>query len=229
MDIAEIAARADALAVPLGAAAMSAVWAYDAYVRWRMPRHETEGSHGSAHWADRNEIGRAGLLAGAGLYVGRWHGNACTLSGRSPGTDHFMSHRAGSDWRLMVDEVGGLSVRSAIDANVATGILAASMNQPSMAEAVDMAGSALVKTAWTRATKPIARVLQSIATGGAGGGGTITRIGPRPVVHPDELQSLLAEPDTALFLLTRGRVVRRDVVKLDPCRPVVTLSVNKGE
>lgn len=146
-------------------------------------------------------------------------GNACTLSGRSPGTDHFMSHRAGSGWRLMVDEVGGLSVRSAIDANVATGILAASMNQPSMAEAVDMAGSALVKTAWTRATKPIARVLQSIASGGAGGGGTITRIGPRPVVDPSELQSLLAEPDTALFLLTRGRVVRRDVVKLKPIRP----------
>lgn len=73
MDFVDIIARAEALAVPLGAAAVGAVWAYDAYVRWRLPHHETDDAHGSAHWADRRELQRAGLLGARGLYVGRWH------------------------------------------------------------------------------------------------------------------------------------------------------------
>ena len=71
--LAELAARAEALAVPLGLAAMGAVWAYDAYIRWRLPTHETNDAHGSAHWADKRELKQAGLLGSHGLYVGRWH------------------------------------------------------------------------------------------------------------------------------------------------------------
>lgn len=33
---------------------------------------------------------------------------------------------------------------------------------------------------------------------------------------PDELTELVVEPDTALAILTRARVPRRDVVKLSP-------------
>jgi type IV secretion system protein VirD4 len=68
----ELAARAEALAVPLGLAAIGAVWAYDAYIRWRLPAHETGTAHGTAHFADRVELTRAGLLGADGLYVGRW-------------------------------------------------------------------------------------------------------------------------------------------------------------
>lgn len=150
-------------------------------------------------------------------------GNALALSGRSNLTDEFMADRAGHSWRLTVEEVEGLPVRTAIDANVATGVLAAARNQPSMAEAVALPGTALAKTAWNRVTQPIAHTLASI--GGAAPGQALgasnpkTKLGPRPVLEQEELQSLLAEPDTALALLTRGRVVRRDVVKLHPYRP----------
>ena len=71
VDFQDIVARAEALAVPLGLAAMGAVWAYDAYLRWRLPRHETETAHGSAHWAAQREIEGAGLRATRGLWVGR--------------------------------------------------------------------------------------------------------------------------------------------------------------
>lgn len=75
----ELAARVDALAVPLGLAAMSAVWAYDAYIRWRLPAHETPTAHGTAHFADRAELLRAGLMGDDGLRVGRWHGKPLRL------------------------------------------------------------------------------------------------------------------------------------------------------
>lgn len=77
--MAELAARVDSLAVPLGLAAMSAVWAYDAYIRWRLPAHETPTAHGTAHFADRAELLRAGLLGDDGLRVGRWHGKPLRL------------------------------------------------------------------------------------------------------------------------------------------------------
>jgi hypothetical protein len=35
-------------------------------------------------------------------------------------------------------------------------------------------------------------------------------------VTPEELTELVVEPDTAFAVLTRGRVPRRDVIKLTP-------------
>ena len=41
-----------------------------------------------------------------------------------------------------------------------------------------------------------------------------SRVLVAPLVQPEELTELVVEPDTALAILNRGRVMRRDVVKL---------------
>lgn len=148
-------------------------------------------------------------------------GNALTLAGRSAATDAFIARRAGNSWRLAVEEVEGVQVRTSIDANVATGVLAAGRRQPSMVEAAALPGTALVSMAWSRVSQPIAQTLSAIngADRPLSAGQPKTKLGARPIVDPAELQNLLAEPDTALILLTRGRVQRRDVVKLNPYRP----------
>ena len=43
-----------------------------------------------------------------------------------------------------------------------------------------------------------------------------SRIYPAPLAQADELAELVVEPDTALAILTRARVPRRDVMKLRP-------------
>ena len=79
MNLSEIVAGAQALAMPLGLATIGAVWAYDWYLRYRLPAHETDRAHGSAHWADVRDLRHAGLLAGAGLWVGRWRNRPLRL------------------------------------------------------------------------------------------------------------------------------------------------------
>ena len=44
-------------------------------------------------------------------------------------------------------------------------------------------------------------------------------LGPRPLVVGGEIGSIAAVPDTAVVLATRGRVPRRDVVRLHPEYP----------
>ena len=151
-------------------------------------------------------------------------GNALTLAGRSPDTDFFMARRAGSSWRLAINQLQGMSVRTAIDANMVTGVMAAGRNQSSIEHATAIPGTELAKLAWFRITKPIAQTISMITNPGnaektMGANQPQTTLGPRPIVDKDELQSLLAEPDTAFIMLSRGRVMRRDIVRLNPYRP----------
>ena len=161
-----------------------------------------------------------GVVAKLGDKTGdKWltiFGSAMALAGRSPGTDAFMAHRVGTVWRLAVDSIKGLPVKAAIAANVATGITAACRNQLSLVEARDIPGADLAETAWTRATQPVTALLKSIVQGGTSSAGFETKLGPRPVIEPGEMQTLLAEPNSAVVAVTRGRVPRRDVVRLSP-------------
>ena len=118
---------------------------------------------------------------------------------------------------MAIERVHGLPVRTAIGADMTSGVMAASHHQVSLVEAQDMPGSTLAGAAWTRATKPLALILKNIGKGPKADFGT--SLGARPVVETDELQTLLAEPDTALVLLNRGRVPRRDIIKLKPLYP----------
>lgn len=161
-----------------------------------------------------------GVVAKLGEHTGsKWltiFGSALTLSGRSPATDAFMAHRTGTTWRLTVEAIKGLPVRMAVAANVATGISAACRHQASLIEALDIPGADLAETAWTRATQPVTAILKTIMGGKDSGAAFETKLGPRPVIEAGELQTLLAEPDTALVLTTRGRVPRRDIIQLAP-------------
>lgn len=145
-------------------------------------------------------------------------GSAMTLSGRSVATDAYMAARAGASWRLSIDKLEGLPVRTAIGADSMTGVIAAGRHQPTIAETEHLMGSSLIEMAWSRATQPIAKILNQIGTG-AGGSKTSVQLEPRPVINAAELQTLLAEPDTALILATRARVARRDVIRLSPAYP----------
>ena len=147
-------------------------------------------------------------------------GSALTLTGRSPETDKFMAGRAGAAWRLTIPAVEGLPVRTAIDAHVNTGAVAASRYQVAVREFVAIPGSKLAHSGWQRFTAPIAKALRQV--GGTGDGGkntTTTTLAAAPVIDPAELQTLLALPDTAFIQASRARVLRRDVIKLNPLRP----------
>jgi TraM recognition site of TraD and TraG/Type IV secretory system Conjugative DNA transfer len=147
-------------------------------------------------------------------------GSALTLTGRSPSTDDFMAGRAGSAWRLTIPSVEGLPVRMAIDAHTNTGAVAASRYQASVREFVAIPGSKLAHSGWQRFTAPIAKALRQVGNTGDGGKKTATTtLAAAPVIDPAELQTLLALPDTAFIQATRARVLRRDVIKLNPLRP----------
>lgn len=141
-------------------------------------------------------------------------GNAMTLSGRSLATDTYIAARAGSSWGLTLDKLDGLPVRTAIAADVLTGVQAAARHQPTMDETRHMPGSRLIDEAWGRITQPIVRLFTRLGDSQAGRPGLT--LAPKPLIRPDELQSLLAEPDTALIIANRARVARRDVIKLSP-------------
>ena len=72
--LADLAAWAEAWALWLGIGAAGVVLAYDLYFRWRLPAHRNRDAHGSAHWADRREVKRSGLMARQGLLFGRLGG-----------------------------------------------------------------------------------------------------------------------------------------------------------
>lgn len=55
--------------VLLGVVAVA--WATD-FFGWAHPRHESDSAFGTAAWADKRELKRAGLLSKDGLIVGRW-------------------------------------------------------------------------------------------------------------------------------------------------------------
>jgi len=55
-----------------------------------------------------------------------------------------------------------------------------------------------------------------LAKGGSGPGAASCNLGPGHLVEPAEVQTLLAEPNTALAIVSRARVIRRDVVVLAP-------------
>lgn len=152
-------------------------------------------------------------------------GSALTLTGRSPATDDFMAGRAGSAWRLTIPAVEGLPVRAAIDAHANTGAVAASRYQAAVREFVAIPGSKLAHSGWQRFTAPIAKALRQVGNTGDGGKkATTTALAARPVIDPAELQTLLALPDTAFIQATRARVLRRDVIKLNPLRPGAKLA-----
>jgi len=140
-------------------------------------------------------------------------GSVVALQNRSARTAQAVASRLGASFRPMLEAVPGVPmVRSAVTAQRASGRLAAAKTQPQVAATVVIGEGARARerlsgmnpfqlfrrTAAGEQDRPASRVLAA------------------PLVSPEELTELVIEPDTALAILNRGRVPRRDVVKLMP-------------
>lgn len=146
------------------------------------------------------------------------YGNAIGLAGRSHKTDAFLAERAGSTWKARVTSAPGISVRDSVTASIFSGSVASARRQATMREFASPAPS------------PIAPFLQQAQNAQAnrqvsspdprmnreGDTGIQSALQPHPLVVAEEMTTLLAEPNLALAVTTRGRVPRRDVIKLTP-------------
>lgn len=146
------------------------------------------------------------------------YGNAIGLAGRSHKTNTFLAERAGATWKARVTSAPGISVRDSVTAAIFSGSVAAARRQTTMREFASPAPS------------PIAPFLQQAQNAQAnrqvaspdprmsreGDTGIQSALQPHPLVVAEEMSTLLAEPNLALAITTRGRVPRRDVIKLTP-------------
>ena len=135
------------------------------------------------------------------------YGSVVALTGRSPRTDEFVAARAGNIWRALPESVAGLPVRDTMRAQIFSGLSAAKQKQPYMEDTEE--GGLLAADSVGRA---LARLGQNADPHPA----FYLRLGALPLIDAGEMPQLLAEPETALALVTRGRVIWRDVIRLKP-------------
>lgn len=140
-------------------------------------------------------------------------GSVIALPNRSPRTTQVVAARLGSTFRPVLDAVPGVpSVRDAVTAQRAAGRLAAAMTQPMVAATIQFGEGGRVRDLFA-AINPFQLFRKTL---GGEQERPHSRVYPAPIVQPDEVSELVVEPDTALAILTRARVPRRDVVKLRP-------------
>jgi type IV secretory pathway TraG/TraD family ATPase VirD4 len=143
-------------------------------------------------------------------------GGLVVLSGRSRRTDELLCERIGSAWLMRTEQVNGTPVRDAIHASVLVGPLAASMTQPFFGSHMGKGGKKWAQAMVSRATQGVAIALNKAFRGEQPQNPAQVKLGVMPLLDPAEVSSLLAQPDSALVVATRARVVRRDVVMLSP-------------
>jgi hypothetical protein len=135
------------------------------------------------------------------------------LQNRSARTKQEVTARLGATFRPTLDAVPGVpTVRDAVSAQRASGRLAAAKTQPAVAATIAFGEGGRGRDL-SRAISPFqlfGRTLKGEQDRPQ------SRVHPAPIVLADELSELVVEPDTALAILTRARVPRRDVVKLTP-------------
>jgi hypothetical protein len=140
-------------------------------------------------------------------------GGVIALGGRSMETDQFVAQRIGCCWMPHLAAASGMPVRTAIQADMMTGPHAAKRTQPMLQENTDVANwSAL----WSRATRGVAVAWKIIANGGNFNSSPHCQLGVKGLVEPGEVSTLVAEPNTALAVMSRARVIRRDLLILKP-------------
>jgi hypothetical protein len=145
------------------------------------------------------------------------YGGVIALPGRSTQTDLFISERCGMSWRASIDQVNGMSLRTAVQAEMVSGALAAGRTQPTALRFSDV--PKLGAPGLPKWMHNMAQMWQSLRTGmaqEASKGVPGSSLGVRPIAQAGEISSLLSEPDTALAVITRARVLRRDVIRLKP-------------
>jgi TraM recognition site of TraD and TraG len=146
------------------------------------------------------------------------YGNAIALPGRSKATDAFIADRAGAAWRARVTGVPGISVRDSITAAIFTGSVASARRQVSMRPFASPAPSPIASFMQNSQNAAVNKqqVSADPRMNREGDNGVTSSLSPHPLIVPEEVSTLLAEPNLALVVTTRARVPRRDVVMLKP-------------
>ncbi|MBI1331469.1 MAG: TraM recognition domain-containing protein [Armatimonadetes bacterium] len=146
------------------------------------------------------------------------YGNALSLTGRSPATDEFMAKRAGSVWKAAVQTAPGISVKDSIVASQFSGSIAASRRQTFMREFALPAASPLAP--FMEKSRQAQANQQSASADPRdyreADEGISSSVRPVPLIHAEEISTLLAEQNLALMVAIRARAPRRDVIKLEP-------------
>jgi hypothetical protein len=140
-------------------------------------------------------------------------GSVLALQNRSPKTAEAVARRIGASFRPILDSVPGTpTVRGAVMAQRAAGRLAAAKTQPLIAATIQIGEESRPRDLLA-SINPFQLFTRTLK----GEQGTpVSRLTVAPLVAGDELAELVVEPDTAFAVVTRGRVPRRDVIRLAP-------------
>lgn len=140
-------------------------------------------------------------------------GSVIALSNRSAQTTNLVTARLGASFRPTLDAVPGVpTVRASVSAQRASGRLAAARTQRAVAATIGFGEGGRPRDLF-RAINPF-QLFRGTLQGQQDR--PHSRVTAAPLAQPDEFAELVVEPDTALAILTRARVPRRDVVKLAP-------------
>ena len=147
------------------------------------------------------------------------YGSAISSCGRSPASDRFIAERAGSTWKAEIGSVPGVSVRDSMTSSVLGGCCGgnqeASLDERVCFSCAVPASAPFIQRSDQAAQNRI-RISADPRQHREPDEGVSSTVGTVPLVHPEELSTLLAEPNLALAVAVRGRVPRRDVIKLSP-------------
>jgi hypothetical protein len=139
-------------------------------------------------------------------------GSVIALQNRSARTIQAVVARLGATYRPYLDSLPGVpTVRDAVSAQRASGRLAAARTQQDVAATIGFGEGGSMRDLF-RAINPF-QLFRGTLQGQQDR--PHSRVAAVPLVNPDEFAELVVEPDTALAILTRARVPRRDVVKLE--------------
>ncbi|XVJ51442.1 MAG: type IV secretion system DNA-binding domain-containing protein [Vampirovibrio sp.] len=138
-------------------------------------------------------------------------GNVITLPNRSGMSDQFVAERVGLTWKSLVSGTMGMAIRDAIRADVMTSDRSAAALQSSLTYT-----DGDLFSQFKRGTRGVMTTLAAALGQGTAQSPFSTQIGVLPTVFAGEMTTLLAEPNTALAVLTRARVPRRDVIRVQP-------------
>ncbi len=140
-------------------------------------------------------------------------GSVVALQNRSARTTQVVAARLGSTFKPTLDALPGVpTVRDAVSAQRASGRLAAAKTQTAVASTIGLGEGGSLRDLF-RAVNPF-QLFRGTLQGQQER--PHSRVATVPLANPDEFAELVVEPDTALAILTRARVPRRDVVRLAP-------------
>ncbi|BCO32051.1 hypothetical protein TspCOW1_21540 [Thiohalobacter sp. COW1] len=146
--------------------------------------------------------------------------NLVALPGRSRSTDDWIADRIGDIWRARIGHVAGTpSAHTAITSRLQSGVVSLARHDEYVGRLVRAEGVPALHAPYAAISSKVASALGELGDQVLGSlvpSPTTTEIGLHPLVHGGEVETLLAEPFTAVVQVIRGGVLRRDVIRMNP-------------